>query len=571
MCFPHAQVPLIIRCPWKPAAVGARTGALTELLDLFPTVSSLLGAPPPDGPGERSTPLEGRDVSAILDSPEGAAAHIKDAAFSLMPRCPADGGRRAPLPYTGWCRPGHTPAYVGYSIRTLRWRYTAWVAWRRVFSSEGRSELPWAGGRTADVVSAWEQHVALWRDGPDFEELYYFPPPREDVASASGEDGSTPPMDAASMATALRDASGWLAGLSEESEGASAASAARLSMAEESRRTEECLFDFNLCEPVNLAIDQRSRVAASSNATVSGFLATVQARLLKRLRAYFECQHEHACIHPAPPPPPIRPEPPLPPTPSAPPPTSPPCYDSERVAWCQSRRAQLSPWQTCSPWLSQHCEKTCGVCSQLPPSVPAPLPPPKLPPWPKSPPPSVPSPGPTAPLPRSTPSGASPRAQPLPTSIAPSPTPPRDAVAASMAELFVETHQYSNALSSNERVDDRGVAVGIEATTRNEDSVPSTSTPAMGELGRAGAALLLVGMAMCALSKTAWGRRCEKRWLASNGKAPDDTTLPTRSDRIPTTRRASARGKQIRCEPVAMVDDDEDAREEREEDEVTEI
>ena len=59
--------------------------------------------------------------------------------------------------------------------------------------------------------------------------------------------------------------------------------------------------------------------------------------------------------------------------------------------------------------------------------------------------------------------------------------------------------------------------------------------------------------------------------MASNGKAPDDTTLPTRSDRIPTTRRASARGKQIRCEPVAMVDDDEDAREEREEDEVTEI
>lgn len=67
-----ALVPLIIRVPGKKPAV---CHSLTELLDLYPTVSSLCGLPVPDR-------LQGADISPMLDDP---AHTVRTAAFSVAP------------------------------------------------------------------------------------------------------------------------------------------------------------------------------------------------------------------------------------------------------------------------------------------------------------------------------------------------------------------------------------------------------------------------------------------------------------------------------------------------------
>lgn len=126
-----ARVPLIIRVPWKPMSLGKRTGALTELLDMYPTVAALAGAPPPDGAGEVDAPLEGDDVSALFDEPQprGAAAR-KRAAFTLSPRCTTE--TRATVPFTGYCK--SIPDYVGFSIRTTRCMHIHAAAYARCLS-----------------------------------------------------------------------------------------------------------------------------------------------------------------------------------------------------------------------------------------------------------------------------------------------------------------------------------------------------------------------------------------------------------------------------------------------------
>jgi iduronate 2-sulfatase len=48
---------------------------LTELLDLYPTISKLCGLNIPDR-------LQGKDISAMLDNP---ATEVRDAAFSVAP------------------------------------------------------------------------------------------------------------------------------------------------------------------------------------------------------------------------------------------------------------------------------------------------------------------------------------------------------------------------------------------------------------------------------------------------------------------------------------------------------
>ena len=67
-----SQVPLIISVPGKEPAV---CHSLTELLDLYPTISSLCGLP-------QQPRLQGKDISKMLDDPEHT---VRNAAFSVAP------------------------------------------------------------------------------------------------------------------------------------------------------------------------------------------------------------------------------------------------------------------------------------------------------------------------------------------------------------------------------------------------------------------------------------------------------------------------------------------------------
>lgn len=88
-----SRVPLIVSAPGK-AGNGRRTGALSELVDLYPTLADLAGLPAP-------AYLEGASLAPVLADP---ARTVKDAAFTQVRRGESH----------------------GYSVRTERWRYTAW-------------------------------------------------------------------------------------------------------------------------------------------------------------------------------------------------------------------------------------------------------------------------------------------------------------------------------------------------------------------------------------------------------------------------------------------------------------
>jgi iduronate 2-sulfatase len=95
-----ARVPLIIAPP-RAKHAGAKTAALAELLDLYPTLIELCGLPPVPG-------LEGTSLMPVLNDPMKS---VKRAAYSQHPR---------PAYYKG------RPETMGVSARTERYRYTEW-------------------------------------------------------------------------------------------------------------------------------------------------------------------------------------------------------------------------------------------------------------------------------------------------------------------------------------------------------------------------------------------------------------------------------------------------------------
>ncbi len=99
-----ARVPLIIAKP-KCKSAGQTTEALTELMDLYPTLIELCDLPRVNG-------LDGVSQALVLASPSATA---RTAALTQHPR---------PAYYKG------APETMGYSIRTERFRYTEWRDWK---------------------------------------------------------------------------------------------------------------------------------------------------------------------------------------------------------------------------------------------------------------------------------------------------------------------------------------------------------------------------------------------------------------------------------------------------------
>jgi len=88
------NAPLLIAAPGLKTA-GKRTDALAEFVDIYPTLAELCGLPLPSH-------LEGMSLAPVL---RDSSASVKTAAFSQYPR----------------------EKFMGYSMRTDRYRFTRWV------------------------------------------------------------------------------------------------------------------------------------------------------------------------------------------------------------------------------------------------------------------------------------------------------------------------------------------------------------------------------------------------------------------------------------------------------------
>jgi len=97
-CEDDANAPLLLSAPGM-KAVGQRTKALVEFVDIYPTLAELAGLPLPGH-------LEGTSFKPLLDDPQRP---WKTAAFSQYPRSQRGG-------------------LMGYSLRTDRYRFTVWVS-----------------------------------------------------------------------------------------------------------------------------------------------------------------------------------------------------------------------------------------------------------------------------------------------------------------------------------------------------------------------------------------------------------------------------------------------------------
>lgn len=118
------RVPLVIRAPWIPKSKGARASGIVELVDIYKTVHDLMDVPLPTGD---TLPVEGTSLKPILEEP--ATGKVKDVALAMYPRCPYSFGDKF---YDSKCihfveRTDFT--YMGFSMRTEKYRYTEYVAW----------------------------------------------------------------------------------------------------------------------------------------------------------------------------------------------------------------------------------------------------------------------------------------------------------------------------------------------------------------------------------------------------------------------------------------------------------
>ena len=106
------RVPLIVRHPGQQIR-GARSSAITELVDLFPSLCELAGIPAPDY-------LEGQSFVPLLTEPDRPWKSAAFSQFHRRPKVTPDGGR-----------------YMGYSINTAAHHYIEWYTWDSEMGERG--------------------------------------------------------------------------------------------------------------------------------------------------------------------------------------------------------------------------------------------------------------------------------------------------------------------------------------------------------------------------------------------------------------------------------------------------
>lgn len=157
------RVPLIMRVPWLKNSVGKRSRALVELVDIYQTICDVMGLELPDD----NVPFDGNSLKPILEDP---ATIVKDVALSTFPRCAHKG-----MPIYG--QRGHGAdntclevertdfTWMGYTMRTDRYRYTEWVRWN------GSTLSPiWSDLKAAELYDH-KDDVGAWTDADKYENV----------------------------------------------------------------------------------------------------------------------------------------------------------------------------------------------------------------------------------------------------------------------------------------------------------------------------------------------------------------------------------------------------------------
>ena len=132
------RIPMIFRAPWIKTAVGVKTGALAEAVDLYPTLSELAGLTLPTGEG--AAYLGGTSLVPVFKDP---TAEVKHATLSQFPRCfqnnthfkggkPGDENNRTSswesMSDCHWTEREYLD-FMGYKMRTRNMSITQWVRW----------------------------------------------------------------------------------------------------------------------------------------------------------------------------------------------------------------------------------------------------------------------------------------------------------------------------------------------------------------------------------------------------------------------------------------------------------
>ena len=107
------HVPMMIRYPNQKMR-GVQTFALTELVDIFPSLCELAGIEVPAN-------LEGQSFVPLLDSPNLPWKKAAFSQFHRRPKVSADGNR-----------------YMGYSINTSEYHYIEWYTWDHQNGKRGK-------------------------------------------------------------------------------------------------------------------------------------------------------------------------------------------------------------------------------------------------------------------------------------------------------------------------------------------------------------------------------------------------------------------------------------------------